>query len=57
MVKGVVGLGRLNTPDNRPELLKLYDAIDVQQQQSRAQITAKIPTDLADKFLDLWLKR
>jgi len=57
MVKGVVGLGRLNTPDNRPELLKLYDAISVQQQQSSAQITAKIPTDLADKFLDLWLKR
>ena len=57
MVKGVVGLGRLNTPDNRPELLKLYDGIQVTQQQTRAHITADIPQDLADRFLDLWLKR
>ena len=26
MLKGVVGIGRLNTPDNHPELLQLYDA-------------------------------
>lgn len=57
MVKGVVGFGRLNTPENHPELLKLYDSIQVTQQQSRADVTADIPQDLADKFLDLWLKR
>jgi hypothetical protein len=57
MVKGVVGFGRLNTPDNHPEYLKLYDGIHVTQQQARADVTADIPQDLADKFLDLWLKR
>ena len=57
MVKGIVGLGRLNTPDNRPELLKLYDAIQVTQQQDHTKVTADIPPDLADRFLDLWLKR
>lgn len=57
LVKGVVGLGRLNTPDNQPELLKLYDAINVTQQQNRAQVTADIPSALVDHFLDLWLKR
>lgn len=57
MVKGIVGLGRLNTPDNQPELLKLYDAIQVTQQQNRTKATADIPADLADRFLDLWLKR
>jgi hypothetical protein len=57
MVKGVVGLGRLNTPDNHPELLKLYDAIKVEQQQTHTKVTADIPSDLADRFLDLWLKR
>lgn len=57
MVKGIVGIGRLNTPDSHPELLKLYDAIQVTQQQAHARVTANIPTDLADKFLDLWLKR
>lgn len=57
MVKGVVGLGRLNTPDSHPELLKLYDAIQVTQQQTITKVTADIPADLADRFLDLWLKR
>jgi hypothetical protein len=57
MVKGVVGLGRLNTPDSHPELLKLYDAIQVTQQQTRTKVTADIPADLADRFLDMWLKR
>jgi hypothetical protein len=57
MVKGVVGIGRLNTPDNHPELLQLYDAIQVTEQQNRAMVAADIPTDLADRFLDLWLKK
>ena len=57
MLRGIIGLGRLNTPDNQPELLKLYDAIQVTQQQTRAQVKADIPQDMADKFLDLWLKR
>jgi hypothetical protein len=56
MVKGVVGLGRLNTPDNQPEMLKLYDAIKVEQQQTHTKVTADIPADLADRFLDVWLK-
>jgi hypothetical protein len=57
MVRGMVGLGRLNTPDNHPEFLKLYDAIKVTQNQTHAQVTAEIPADLADRFMDLWLKR
>lgn len=56
MVKGMVGFGRLNTPDNRLEMLKLYDAIKVEQQQTHTKVTADIPADLADRFLDLWLK-
>ena len=57
MVKGVVGLGRLNTPDSHPEMLKLYDAIQVIQQQTHTKVTADIPADLAERFLDMWLKR
>ena len=57
MVRGVVGLGRLNTPDSHPELLQLYDAIQVTQQQTHTKVTANIPATLADRFLDLWLKR
>jgi hypothetical protein len=57
MLRGIIGFGRLNTPDKQPEMLKLYDAIEVTQQQTRAQVKADIPQELADKFLDLWLKR
>jgi hypothetical protein len=57
LVRGLVGFGRLNTPDNQPDLLKLYDAIQVTQQQAQAKVTADIPQELADKFLDLWLKK
>jgi hypothetical protein len=57
MLRGIIGLGRLNTPDNQPDLLKLYDAIEVTQQQTNARVKADIPQALADKFLDLWLKR
>jgi hypothetical protein len=57
LVRGLVGFGRLNTPDNQPDLLKLYDAIQVTQQQSQTKITADVPQQLADKFLDLWLKK
>ncbi len=55
-LKGIVGLGRLSTPDNRPELLKLYDLIKVDQNQTQVLVTARIPPDLVDKFLSLWLK-
>ena len=57
LLKGVIGLGRLNTPDNQPEMLKLYDAIQVTQQQTHTDVQASISQEQADKFLDLWLKR
>jgi len=57
LVRGLVGFGRLNTPDNQPDLLKLYDAIQVTQQQAQTKVTANVPQELADKFLDVWLKK
>jgi hypothetical protein len=57
ILKGMIGLGRLNTPDNQQEMLKLYDAIQVTQQQTRTEVQANISAQQADKFLNLWLKR
>lgn len=57
LLRGLIGFGRLNTPDNQPDLLKLYDAIEVSQKQAETKVTADVPQDLADKFLDLWLKK
>jgi hypothetical protein len=57
LIRGLVGFGRLNTPDNQPDLLKLYDAIQVTEQQTQTKVTADVPQELADHFLDLWLKK
>jgi len=57
MLRGLIGFGRLNTRDDQPEMLKLYDAIQVTQQQQQAKVTANIPQELADRFIDLWLKK
>ncbi len=57
MLRGLVGFGRLNTPDNQPEMLKLYDAIHVDQQQNQTVVTADIPADQVDRFLGLLQKR
>jgi hypothetical protein len=55
LVRGLVGFGRLNTPDNQPDMLKLYDGIQATQQQAQTTVTANVPQQLADKFIDLWL--
>jgi hypothetical protein len=56
-LKGIIGLGRLSTPEKQPEMLKLYDGIEVANIETKVDVTAKIAADLEDKFLDLWLKQ
>jgi hypothetical protein len=56
-IRGVIGMGRLSAPDNRPDLLRLYDTINVVQMQKRVDVTALVPPELEEKFLDLWLKQ
>jgi hypothetical protein len=50
-LRGLLGLGRLSTPDNAPELLRFYDGIQVTQQTNSVRVTADIPADVLDKFL------
>jgi len=50
-LKGFIGLGRLSTPDSQPDLLKAYDAIQVEQQGPVVNIAADIPQQIVDKFL------
>jgi len=57
LMRGLVGFGRLNTPDNKPEMLKLYDSIQVTQQETQTKVTADVPQELTDHFLDIWLKK
>jgi len=50
-LRGLIGLGRLSTPNNEPEMLRLYDGIQVEQQQRTVRVRAQIPQDLLDKAI------
>jgi hypothetical protein len=50
-LRGGVGLARLTTRDNESDLLKLYDAIQVSQDQQTVHLRADISGDLTDKLL------
>ena len=49
--RGVIGLGRLSTPDARPELLRFYDGIQVEQQQRSVRLHVQVSLDLFEKLL------
>ena len=51
--RGMVGLGRLNVPENRPELLRFFDGIKVEQKQRTIQVNVNISADLIDRMLQL----
>ncbi len=44
----------MTVPQTQPDLLKLYDAVQVDQQQKSVKITANIPPESIDKLLSLF---
>ena len=52
--RGLVGFGRLSVPDNQPELLKLWDAIQVAQNDRQIVIRADIPQNLIDQLMAMF---
>ena len=50
-VRGVVGLARLSTPTDAPDLLKVYDAVQVEQQQRTVRVNVALSQELLDKAL------
>ncbi len=50
-VRGLVGILRLRTPQDRPDLLRLYDAIHVTAQEGRVSLTANAPFELVDQVV------
>jgi hypothetical protein len=53
-VKGLVGFGRLSVPDNQPELLRIWDNIQVERQDRNIKISANIPQELIDRLVQLF---
>jgi hypothetical protein len=52
-VRGMVGLGRLQVPENEPELLRAWDGITAEQQGRSITVRVDIGKDLADKLIDM----
>lgn len=50
-LRAAVALGRLTTKDDQQDLLRMYDAIRVNQDKEMVQVRADFPGDLADKLL------
>ncbi len=53
-LRGLIGLARLSTPDETPELLRAYDGIGVEQDQRSVRIRAEIAQDLLEKLFERW---
>ena len=49
--RGMVALGRLNVPENQPEMLRLFDGIKVEQKQRSIQVNVNISAELIDRML------
>jgi hypothetical protein len=50
-LRGLIGLARLSTPDDAPELLRVYDGINLRQDQRSLQLRADISQELLDKLI------
>jgi len=50
-LRGLIGLGRLSAPEDRPDLLRLYDGMEVQQHKEVVQVEASISEEVLDSVL------
>jgi hypothetical protein len=53
-LRGLVALGRMSAPKDSPELLRLYDGIEISQQKSALKVAADIPADSVTRLLGLF---
>lgn len=52
--KGLVGLGRLSVPENKPEMLKMWDGITIEQVGRNVTIHMDIPQELLDQLVRMF---
>jgi len=53
MARGMVGMARLKTPENQPELLRVWDGIQVEQSDRKVSLIVDVGQDLVDQLLKL----
>jgi hypothetical protein len=50
-LKGFIGIARLSTPDTKPEMLKVYDGIQVNAKNDVVEVRMRAPFELVQTFL------
>jgi hypothetical protein len=50
-LRGLIGLSRLSTNQSRLDMLRLWDAVHIDQDQQVVHVRVDLPADLADKLL------
>jgi hypothetical protein len=53
-LKGLVGIGRFSVPEDKRELLKVYDGIEVRREAALVDVQADIPFTTLDEALKLF---
>ena len=51
---GLVGFGRLSVPEGQSQLLRVWDAVQINQEGRNLSVAADIPSDLVEKLLQLF---
>ena len=52
-IRGVVGFARLSVPENKPELLRLWDGVTATQQGRAVTVNVDISSDLIQKLIEI----
>jgi hypothetical protein len=52
-IRGLVSLGKMSVPQGQSDLLRLYDSVQVEQQQKSVKLIANVAPDLIDKLMQL----
>ena len=55
-IRGVIGIGRLSTPDDQKDLHRFYDSVRATQDASIVRLRADAPLDLILSLLDRFLR-
>ena len=56
-MRGVLGLGRISTPENNPELLRIYDGVKVVLKEKTVMLDVNWPLSLVDELAKLIPRR
>jgi hypothetical protein len=53
LLRGIVSLGKLSVPQGQSEMMRLYDSIQVDQQQKSVKLVVKVAPDMIDRLLEV----